>query len=991
MFSVVSLFSGCGGLDIGFKELGFELIYACDSDAAAVDCYSRNVDQNVFLRDVTSSDFHEDIKQLGHCDVVLGGFPCQGFSKAGPKNENDTRNTLYTQMWRAVNKLRPAIFIAENVDGINQNFKGNYLKCIIEDFKQIGYRVEYRTLDTVWFGVAQHRRRTFFVGVPEEAENTFRFPSPTYEIKARNGEYKLFNELNDDEISSRQLKPVLTIKDAISDLLELDSKVPDHKITTNWPKTYKFIFKSIKQGQKLCNVRHSSSSVYTWEIPEFFGEVTERERIILENIGKHRRHKKYGAIPNGNPIPTKEIEMLSQLTDIELELKSLMSKGYLKQKDGKYDLKGAMFCSGLFKKPFWNEPSPTILTNFYNPRYFLHPLKDRPFSLRECARLQGFPDIFIFTEGSSQLDLVSGYRLVGNAVPPPISKLFAKATLDYIRSSSKNLSILQKDPSTSLFQTLMYPTMKVPTIALDLETQLKEFDVWITPSLGEIQDSGRFQLVMNNVVEIFESLATATSNFNQLDSCQAIAIANTFIELIQNKNEQEAQKYLEALATVLFLVTGKSDNNSKCQLPLYLRDEAGWESLPAIRRSQGKSLVYHKKIPRVLKADAYMKNVADLSVNKNLQQQLLQEFVKFILKDESCVSQLWSIGHSYIILKQFQKERDLLAPLIIFQVRGSVSASGGHKPEMLLRERFTEWGLQEGIDFNKTDVIVEPEATKIAIKETEQLEPEQELLDPTDAKPEELGEVKKTRAYDFVLPFKTFSWKPRIFVQCQFYAGDSGSVSHKNIDQTETSRNYVRGFIPDARFIEYVDGAGYFSSLNGDLKKLLSKPTTTSFFQVRSAAVRLRRELQEIGFLVPLSLEQAIARSDGDKDHTKQILQNSGYSDLEINRCLQTSLERNLIFEVNGNLLLQEDRRFLVRRYFLLDVIAQYGKPAKSKKELVGSIIIPGYGPFYGIKLTNLVGEAFQLAPGFRNDWSNPQVIMEDINWLCEERLAMLC
>ncbi|MBD3560434.1 DNA cytosine methyltransferase, partial [Planktothrix sp. FACHB-1355] len=525
MLSVVSLFSGCGGLDIGFKELGFELIYACDIDPAAVDCYSRNVDQNVFLQDVTSSDFHKDIKQLGHCDVVLGGFPCQGFSKAGPKNENDKRNTLYTQMWEAVNKLRPAIFIAENVDGINQNFKGNYLKRIIEDFKQIGYRVEYRTLDAVWFGVAQHRRRTFFIGVPEEAENTFHFPSPTYEIKARNGEYKLLHGLNFNEISSNNLKPVLTIKDVISDLLELDREIPDHKVVNNWPETYKFIFKSIKQGQKLCNVRHASTSVYTWEIPEFFGEVTERERIILENIGKHRRHKKYGNIPNGNPIPAKEIETLSQITDIELELKSLISKGYLKQKDNKYDLKGAMFCSGLFKRPFWNEPSPTILTNFYNPRYFLHPLKNRPFSLRECARLQGFPDNFIFTDDGSQLDLVSGYRLVGNAVPPPISKLFAKATLDYICSSQKHLSIFQKDQSISLSQPLMYSAMKVPTIALDLQTQLKEFDIWITPSLGEIQDSERFQRVMDSVVEIFESLAAATSNFNHIDSCKATAIA----------------------------------------------------------------------------------------------------------------------------------------------------------------------------------------------------------------------------------------------------------------------------------------------------------------------------------------------------------------------------------------------------------------------------------------------------------------------------------
>ncbi|WP_082218287.1 DNA cytosine methyltransferase [Kamptonema formosum] len=85
-----------------------------------------------------------------------------------------------------------------------------------------------------------------------------------------------------------------------------------------------------------------------------------------------------------------------------------------------------------FKRPRWDEPAPTVLTNFHNPRYFLHPLKDRPFSLRECARLQGFPDTFVFAGSGSKVDLVSGYRLAGNAVPPPLSRLFAAAALEFV-------------------------------------------------------------------------------------------------------------------------------------------------------------------------------------------------------------------------------------------------------------------------------------------------------------------------------------------------------------------------------------------------------------------------------------------------------------------------------------------------------------------------------------------------------------------------------
>lgn len=90
MPKVVSVFCGCGGLDLGFKEAGFELVYACDNDAAAVDCYSRNVDRNVFIRDVTAKDFHADIADVGTCDVVLGGSPVKGSRRQGRSRKKTT-------------------------------------------------------------------------------------------------------------------------------------------------------------------------------------------------------------------------------------------------------------------------------------------------------------------------------------------------------------------------------------------------------------------------------------------------------------------------------------------------------------------------------------------------------------------------------------------------------------------------------------------------------------------------------------------------------------------------------------------------------------------------------------------------------------------------------------------------------------------------------------------------------------------------------------
>ena len=440
MHSVVSVFCGCGGFDLGFKQAGFDLTYACDLDATAVDCYARNVDAAVFKRDVESAEFEHDIKNIGNCDLVLGGFPCQGFSKAGPKQQGDKRNTLYLAMRRCVDRLRPSLFLAENVDGLSQNFNGEFVKRIVADFEAIGYDVEYQVLDAVSFGVPQHRRRIIFAGVPTGAP-AFSWPAPIHSYKRRNGEFALGRAMPlfdfAADTAAIELQPAMTIKDAIEDLLKLSSDINDHAITEAWPTKYRSIIDRIGAGQKLCNVRHAPSSVYTWQIPEVFGEVTQRELKLLETISRNRRHKQYGEIPNGNPLAIQTIELLSGVDTIKPEIDSLLSKGYLKELDGKYDLKGAMFCSGLFKRPNWNQPAPTVLTNFHNPRYFLHPKCARPFSLRECARLQTFPDDFVFA--SDKVSLVDGYRLVGNAVPPKLSQFLAESALEYIEASRNSL------------------------------------------------------------------------------------------------------------------------------------------------------------------------------------------------------------------------------------------------------------------------------------------------------------------------------------------------------------------------------------------------------------------------------------------------------------------------------------------------------------------------------------------------------------------------
>lgn len=428
--TVVSLFAGCGGLDLGFHELGFKTIYAVDHEAAAVKTYRHNLSDAIQLRDVTSSQFHDDLKHIGTADVVLGGFPCQGFSKAGPKRMGDARNALYLEMLRAVKLLQPEIFIAENVDGLGQNFGGAYLQSILSDFGGIGYQVEHRLVDAVAYGVPQHRRRILFVGT-RSSDRRFEWPVATHSLPHRNGERAIDRE-TDDLFANRLPAPrsaARTIMDAIDDLPEI-GRFPDHVVSNSWPAHYRHIFKAISPGQKLCNVRHGATSVYTWQIPEVFGYVTPEQRNILEVISKHRRHKRYGDIPNGNPLPLEEIEALLGAKVCSSDISVLLKLGYLKQIDSRYDLKGAMFCSGLFKRPLANEPSPTVLTNFHNPRYFLHPMEDRPFSLRECARLQGFPDSFEFL--NSGISIEEGYRLVGNAVPPTLGRVLANSVFNYL-------------------------------------------------------------------------------------------------------------------------------------------------------------------------------------------------------------------------------------------------------------------------------------------------------------------------------------------------------------------------------------------------------------------------------------------------------------------------------------------------------------------------------------------------------------------------------
>ena len=218
---------------------------------------------------------------------------------------------------------------------------------------------------------------------------------------------------------------------------------------------------------------------------------------------------------------------------------------------------------------------------------------------------------------------------------------------------------------------------------------------------------------------------------------------------------------------------------------------------------------------------------------------------------------------------------------------------------------------------------------------------------------EEDGGIKtKTRAYDFVLPIKNEFVKEKILIQSQYYAGDSGSVSHKNIDQTRATRVATKLILKDtATFIEFLDGAGYFSSLNGDLRKLLQMEDTADFFQLRTAPIKLRRALQNIGLLSPLEITHAIALTSGNRDGVKKKLLQD-YSLGEIDRVLDISVELGIIDLLGGQLGISDNYKDTSRRYLLLDSITEYGVEFDSHRSLTGALLVPGFSFTFGIKMT---------------------------------------
>lgn len=225
-WNLVSLFSGCGGLDLGFELAGLQAVMGKTvMEEAFRDkrVFDENIDNNVFNTIYVNDIFDEarqtyaqnagkyiymdksdirKIKEFPKADIVLGGFPCPGFSEAGPRLVDDKRNFLYLHFIRCLMQSKPKIFVAENVKGMMTLGKGEVFKQIVQDFAAAGYKIYHKLLNSAEYGVPQIRERVILVGVRNDIDFEYVHPEATHGYN--------FDGLEE----------VVTLRDAIGDLEE---------------------------------------------------------------------------------------------------------------------------------------------------------------------------------------------------------------------------------------------------------------------------------------------------------------------------------------------------------------------------------------------------------------------------------------------------------------------------------------------------------------------------------------------------------------------------------------------------------------------------------------------------------------------------------------------------------------------------------------------------------------------------------------------------
>lgn len=380
--TVVDLFSGAGGLSYGFQERGFKIAVGVDLNGPSCQTYALNhTDTVVINRRIQQVTTSEILDALGgkRPDVVIGGPSCQGFSTVGPRNFEDPRNQQFKEFVRLVSELKPECLLMENVVGLLLYHKGVFGREICQLFGDLGYNTEARILLAADFGVPQLRRRVFFIGTRRKL--AIPFPKPTRCDPALWGDYALpFTKLSaiGQKNGDSRLPQHLTLADAISDLPPLGEQ--DGLDETSYSS------EPLSDYQRL--MREGSSSL-RHHVSSGMSE-SERRMVAFLKPGDNWR-----ALP-----------------------KDLQPERF--QKIRRYD------ATTLIMRLRWDRPAYTITTKSaeVTSGAFIHPDQNRTLSVREAARLQSYPDRFVFVGTQDEKR-----RQIGNSVPPVLAERLAEAIL----------------------------------------------------------------------------------------------------------------------------------------------------------------------------------------------------------------------------------------------------------------------------------------------------------------------------------------------------------------------------------------------------------------------------------------------------------------------------------------------------------------------------------------------------------------------------------